>query len=136
MDKFFKLGLLALGVYFLYLYNLSLQNGRYQIDVFDDRVTVLDTWTSVYYVTDGEKRHVINPITRTKKSEFYYKSKQPESQTPLNGKAEIINTELKPEQQISVNNRMEEINTELKKVKTQLKQFQIWMMGKIESLNG
>ncbi len=27
MDKFFKLGLLALGVYFLYLYNLSLQNG-------------------------------------------------------------------------------------------------------------
>ncbi len=134
MDKFFKLGLLALGVYFLYLYNLSLQNGRYQIDVFDDRVTVLDTWTSEYYVTDGEKRHIINPITRTRKWEYYDKLLQPESQTPAGSKFDEINAELKSEAQSKDSKRVDEINAELKKVKSQFKQFQIWITNKIDSL--
>lgn len=124
-----------MGVAFLYLYNLNLQNGRYQVDVFDDRVTVLDTWTSEYYVTDGEKKHVINPVAKTRKTEYYGKL-----QTSVNNKMENNNTEpgLGQEQeqgpQISDSSRMDEISAELKKVKMQLKQFQIWMTGKIESL--
>ena len=104
-----------MGIVFLYLYNLNLQNGRYQVDVFDDRVTVLDTWTSEYYVTDGEKRYVINPIAKTRKTEYYGK-------------------QLPSKPQTSDNSRMDEINAELEKVKMQLKQFKIWMTGKIESL--
>ncbi len=137
MNKFFKLGLLAMGVAFLYLYNLNLQNGRYQVDVFDDRVTVLDTWTSEYYVTDGEKKHVINPVAKTRKTEYYGKPLQAKPQTSVNNnKMENNNTEPGQEQepQISDSSRMDEINAELKKVKMQLKQFQIWMTGKIESL--
>jgi len=138
MNKFFKLGLLAMGVTFLYLYNLNLQNGRYQVDVFDDRVTVLDTWTSEYYVTDGEKKHVINPVAKTRKTEYYGKQLQSKPQTSVNNKMENNNTEPGQEQeqgpQISDSSRMDEINAELKKVKMQLKQFQIWMTGKIESL--
>ncbi len=124
-----------MGVVFLYLYNLNLQNGRYQVDVFDDRVTVLDTWTSEYYVTDGEKKHVINPVAKTRKTEYYGKP-----QTSVNNKIENNNTEPGPGQeqeqgsQISDSSRMDEINAELKKVKMQLKQFQTWMTGKIESL--
>ncbi len=133
MNKFFKLGLLAMGVAFLYLYNLNLQNGRYQVDVFDDRVTVLDTWTSEYYVTDGEKRHVINPVAKTRKTEYYGKPLQAKPQTSVNNnKMENNNTE--PGPQISDSSRMDEINAELKKVKMQLKQFQIWMTGRIKSL--
>jgi hypothetical protein len=138
MNKFFKLGLLAMGVIFLYLYNLNLQNGRYQVDVFDDRVTVLDTWTSEYYVTDGEKRHVINPVAKTRKTEYYGKQLQAKPQTSVNNnKMENNNTEPGQEQepQISDSRRMDEINAELKNVKMQLKQFQIWMTGKIKSLN-
>ncbi len=137
MNKYFKLGLLAMGVIFLYLYNLNLQNGRYQVDVFDDRVTVLDTWTSEYYVTDGEKRHVINPVAKTRKTEYYGKPLQAKPQTSVNNKMENNNTEPGQEQepQISDSSRMDEINAELKKVKMQLKQFQIWMTGKIKSLN-
>jgi len=137
MNKFFKLGLLAMGVVFLYLYNLNLQNGRYQVDVFDDRVTVLDTWTSEYYVTDGEKRHVINPVAKTRKTEYYGKPLQAKPQTSVNNKMENNNTEPGQEQepQISDSSRMDEINAELKKVKMQLKQFQIWMTRKVESLN-
>ncbi len=136
MDKIFKLGLLAIGVVFLYLYNINLQNGRYQVDVFDDRVTVLDTWTSEYYVTDGEKRHIINPITRTRKWEYYDKRLQPESQTPDGSKFDEINAELKSETQSNDSKRVDEINAELKKVKSQFKQFQIWMMRKMETLKG
>ncbi len=121
-----------MGVVFLYLYNLNLQNGRYQVDEFDDRVTVLDTWTSEYYVTDGEKRHVINPVAKTRKTEYYGKQLQAKPQTSVNNKMENNNTEQGP--QISDSSRMDEINAELKKVKMQLKQFQIWMTGKIESL--
>ena len=121
-----------MGVVFLYLYNLNLQNGRYQVDVFDDRVTVLDTWTSEYYVTDGEKKHVINPVAKTRKTEYYGKPLQAKPQTSVNNKMENNNTEQGP--QISDSSRMDEINAELKKVKMQLKQFQIWMTGKIESL--
>lgn len=126
-----------MGVVFLYLYNLNLQNGRYQVDVFDDRVTVLDTWTSEYYVTDGEKRHVINPVAKTRKTEYYGKPLQAKPQTSVNNnKMENNNTEPGQEQepQISDSSRMDEINAELKKVKMQLKQFQIWMTGKIKSL--
>jgi hypothetical protein len=129
MNIFFKLGLLAMGIVFLYMYNLNLQNGRYQVDVFDDRVTVLDTWTSEYYVTDGEKRHVINPVAKTRKTEYYGKP-----QTSVNNKMENNNTEQEQGPQISDSSRMDEINAELKKVKMQLKQFKIWMTGKIESL--
>ncbi len=136
MNTFFKLGLLAMGIVFLYMYNLNLQNGRYQVDVFDDRVTVLDTWTSEYYVTDGEKRHVINPVAKTRKTEYYGKQLQSKPQTSVNNKME--NNDIEPGQeqgpQISDSSRMDEINAELKKVKMQLKQFQIWMTGKIESL--
>jgi hypothetical protein len=137
MNKFFKLGLLAMGVVFLYLYNLNLQNGRYQVDVFDDRVTVLDTWTSEYYVTDGEKRHVINPVAKTRKTEYYGKPLQAKLQTSVNNKMENNNSDPGQEQepQISDSSRMDEINAELKKVKMQLKQFQIWMTRKVESLN-
>ena len=126
-----------MGVAFLYLYNLNLQNGRYQVDVFDDRVTVLDTWTSEYYVTDGEKRHVINPVAKTRKTEYYGKPLQAKPQTSVNNKMENNNTEPGQEQepQISDSSRMDEINAELKKVKMQLKQFQIWMTRKVESLN-
>lgn len=132
MNKFFKLGLLAMGVVFLYMYNLNLQNGRYQVDVFDDRVTVLDTWTSEYYVTDGEKRHVINPVAKTRKTEYYGKMLPSKPQTSVNNEMENNNTEQGP--QVSDSRRMDAINAELKKVKMQLKQFQIWMTGKIESL--
>lgn len=132
MNKFFKLGLLAMGVVFLYMYNLNLQNGRYQVDVFDDRVTVLDTWTSEYYVTDGDKKHVINPVAKTRKTEYYGKMLPSKPQTSVNNEMENNNTEQGP--QVSDSRRMDAINAELKKVKMQLKQFQIWMTGKIESL--
>ncbi len=134
MNIFFKLGLLAMGIVFLYMYNLNLQNGRYQVDVFDDRVTVLDTWTSEYYVTDGEKRHVINPVAKTRKTEYYGKPLQSKPQTSVNNKMENNNTEQEQGPQISDSSKMDEINAELKKVKMQLKQFKIWMTGKIESL--
>ncbi len=123
-----------MGIVFLYMYNLNLQNGRYQVDVFDDRVTVLDTWTSEYYVTDGEKRHVINPVAKTRKTEYYGKQLQAKPQTSVNNKMENNNTEQEQGPQISDSRRMDAINAELKKVKMQLKQFQIWMTGKIESL--
>ena len=57
VDWIFKLGLLIIGIAFVAVYFLSLQNGRYQFTKAPGFDTVFDTQTGIYhsYYTGGDE---------------------------------------------------------------------------------
>jgi hypothetical protein len=64
VDKIFKIGLLALGTIFLFIYALQCQNGRYQSHNTISQVMILDTTNAELYVYSKTKEEWFkrNPI--------------------------------------------------------------------------
>lgn len=61
-DHYFKICILILGIIFLVIYYFNTQNGHYQRGL-EDRNSILDTRTGVYYVFDGETVMSLDPRT-------------------------------------------------------------------------
>ncbi len=79
-DRHFKTALVVLAAVFLWIYYVSSQNGRYQVERYDTDIHIFDTQRGIYYkTTSSGSVDVIDPIggsVKFKKLPFMIKERK------------------------------------------------------------